>query len=156
MGAFMTLCLCEYEGYRMLCYASSNRSGATLSAGPCGDWAHLGFKKSRGSPFDWIMVVRSSELVRFYPEAKWRGTPVHVAMWSWGQADPRPYVGCSLNLHEIDQQRWFGTTGLKYAELIAPCAELGWRVDLRDHSAYGAVPIDELELVEGPPPEGAF
>ncbi len=94
--------------------------------------------------------------IRFYPEAKWRGTPVHVAMWSWGQADPRPHVGCSVNLHEIDQQRWFGTTGLKHAELIAPCAELGWRVDLLDRSAYGAVPIDELELVEGPPTEGTF
>ena len=94
--------------------------------------------------------------IRFFPKARWRGTRLFVAMWSWGQADPRPHVGCSVNLPEIDQERWFGRTGLQYAELIEPCAKLGWRVDLLDAAVYGAVPIDELELTEGPPPEGVF
>ena len=104
----------------------------------------------------WVQSNAPLTGIRFFPKARWRGTRLFVAMWSWGQADPRPHVGCSVNLLEIDQERWFGRTGLQYAELIEPCAKLGWRVDLLDAAVYGAVPIDELELTEGPPPEGVF
>lgn len=104
----------------------------------------------------WAKYFPSLTGIRFFPKARWRGTRLFVAMWSWGQTDPRPHVGCSVNLPEIDQERWFGRTGLQYAELIEPCAKLGWRVDLLDAAVYGAVPIDELELTEGPPPEGVF
>ena len=77
-----------------------------------------------------------------------------IDMWSHGQ--DRPYVGCTMNPAKIDQQRWFGRTGLTLEQMIEPCAALGLRLDVRDHAVYGAVPLDELELIEGPPPEGAF
>ncbi len=154
MGAIVSLLLCEYKSKRMLCYASSDHTGATLSAGLIGDWTTMGFKRSQGSPFDWIKVVHSATGIRFFPKAYWRGTPVGIAGWCVHTPDAR--VHCEVMSNEINQEAWFGRRYKSSLEWAPLARAIGWDYDFHDMIAARYCTIDELELVEGPPPEGPF
>lgn len=54
--------------------------------------------------------------------------------------------------------RWFGhrPTDPLHLDRVAWMNSIGWSWDVRDEMGHRACRIDELELIGGPPPEGAF
>jgi hypothetical protein len=92
--------------------------------------------------------------IRFFPKAYWRGTPVGIAGWCVHTPDAR--VHCEVMANDINQQAWFGRRFKSSLEWAPLARALGWGYDHNDMIATRYCTIDELELVEGPPPEGTF
>ncbi len=91
---------------------------------------------------------------RFFPKAYWHGTPVWITAWCVHTPDAR--VQCEVMANEINQEAWFGRRYKSSLEWAPLARELGWGYDFNDMIATRYCTIDELDLVEGPPPEGPF
>lgn len=102
----------------------------------------------------------SVEGIRFFPKHSWRGSQIAIYGWSSRHPD-RPVLNCVVWRDWINPAKWFGMEGVKVqqidtVELMELCGGLGWNYDINDNIGYRYCTIDELELIEGPPPEGAF
>lgn len=105
-------------------------------------------------------MITTPEGTRFFPEVRWRGSRISISSWSARHPD-KPTLCCVVGRDWIDPAAWFGLAGVKPSqvdseELMRLCADLGWNYDIRDDIGYRYCTIDELELIEGPPPKGAF
>ena len=102
----------------------------------------------------WSKYFPDPSAIRFFPKAYWRGTPVGIAGWCVHTPDAQ--VQCEVMSNEINQEAWFGRRYKSSLEWAPLARALGWGYDHNDMIATRYCTIDELELVEGPPPEGTF
>jgi len=96
---------------------------------------------------------------RFFPDARWLGARVVISGWAPRSAEP--LLMCGVERDEIDPRRWFGrpeacAVDIDPEEFMIACREIGWSYSPRDGNAGRLCRVDELELTEGPPPEGVF
>jgi len=98
--------------------------------------------------------------IRFFPDVRWRGSRISITGWSHLHPG-KAVLSCVVGRDWIDPEKWFGRVGerpdqMDAVELMQLCGELGWNYDVRDGIGYRFCTLDELELNEGPPPEGVF
>jgi hypothetical protein len=117
------------------------------------------------------------EGITFYPETRYWGMPVHPEHWH--RESEEPLLCCRLmgdEIHrltgppglaeasrlagrsEADRQHWLGLVEEAKArgrELRTRLVEDGW-LDGGGEGLVKYVHVDDLEKIEGPPPEGAF
>ena len=115
----------------------------------CGlNMQHLpGFQ--RVTPPGMFLYGSSGDLdaITFYPDIRYKGCGGRPVMWKPDGTEPILYCEMGTPPSWSRQQR-----EAKIAELEAE----GWKWDRRDGIGRGYVHVDDLEKVEGPPPEGAF
>lgn len=161
--------------------ASPGFSGCALSGG---DWTRLeslGFVRYTSSVENyptyvcWRKSVPSLDGINFFPEVRYRGAPVAVDQWHTESAEP--LVRCFLG----DMNPLIDQTGPTMNEILAANRAKDydtWRRLCREREECGQavvqrlkeegwesigrdgfckyIHVDELEKIEGPPPEGAF
>lgn len=88
-------------------------------------------------------------LFRFYPEIRWKGRRVHV--WNgWDPNSSEPMLQCLLDLGEL------GAASASDAEVkVQELIEEGWSWNWRE-GGLKYIHVNDLEKIEGPPPEGPF
>lgn len=117
----------------------------------------------------WRREVACAEISVFFPEVTYRGIDVFADHWvtSWGPDQLRlrytPYNTVARRLGNAlfqagkpvpkDLDEW-----AEWDRDAATLERLGWKLDRSgfDRVAWGVVPLAELELIEGPAPEGPF
>ena len=86
--------------------------------------------------------------ITFYPEVRYRGMIVHPCAWHPESTEP---------ILKVLTGRWLRKVSSDEAAEIMETAtkELGWEWD-HHHGSGGYIHVDELEKIEGPPPDGVF
>jgi hypothetical protein len=95
----------------------------------------------------WYGIAKLTEHITFYPRISYKGCGGRPVMWKADTTEPILYceIGTPPGWSRQQQEA-------KISELEAE----GWKWDRRDGVGRGYVHVDDLEKVEGPPPEGAF
>jgi hypothetical protein len=87
---------------------------------------------------------------KFYPELRFRQVPVKPYWWQPGTSEP------VLRCHVGDWIPWeLAHDQAKASELIEALTRDGWLWDQRA-GGWKFIHVDDLEKIEGPPPEGPF
>ncbi len=100
----------------------------------------------------WESSTRWTDELRLFPEIRYHGCKVYPYGWHTTAREPMLQIFAD----DIDASKYFkanplaNTTDLRRA-LIAD----GWDWDARE-GGFKYVHVDELEKIEGPPPEGPF
>lgn len=117
----------------------------------------------------WQIEQRSDlDEVQIFVKASWRGRPVRLTQW----ADDSPggqRVGVHIDNHGLPKQRELALFNERMARppnlllravreeweaFVRPLTAAGWAAEtVREFSASGIVPVEELELTAGPLPE---
>jgi len=106
-----------------------------------------GFKQGKFNAF-WHRQFESTEELKFYRTLFYMGYevwPMH-----WHMESPEPLLYC-----RIDGNAFSGHGEAVFMEHISKLKSLGWKCDLRE-GCEKYVHVDELEKIEGPPPDGVF
>ena len=91
---------------------------------------------------------------RFFIEARVNGVSVTPLSWSSRHEEPR--VCCVVEALDMDWVKWFGREPIDVWDRVTLMESVGWSWDVRDDMGHRACRLEEVELIEGPPPEGAF
>ncbi len=81
---------------------------------------------------------------------------VKVTPLSWSSRHEEPRVCCVIEAPDMDWLKWFGREPTDVWDRVALMESAGWSWDVKDDMGHRACRLDELELIEGPPPEGPF
>lgn len=118
------------------------------------DWAQqLGMQ--RHVPAFWSKHLESIAGIRFFPEIRYRG--VRVLPYSWHPTEAAPVLLVDVNPNDRDlYTRYFIKPPNNHDEMLRALKLDGWDVYDGREGAWKYVHVDELEKIEGPPPEGLF
>ena len=95
--------------------------------------------------------VPFDESIRFFPELRFQG--IRVTPTGWHPKSEEPLVRCEIGAGGLGGGR--GIDPHEYQRIVDELVNLGWEWDYRE-GGQGYVHVDDLEKIEGPPPEGAF
>lgn len=86
--------------------------------------------------------------ILFYPQLRWQGFQVTPVCWNRESTEP-------LVLCRMETQSLGAKSDKEYERLVADMRTMGWHWDLME-GGHKYIHVDELEKIDGPPPEGAF
>lgn len=96
----------------------------------------------------WVWSNAPIAGITFYPQLRWHGFPVTPISWAKGATEPM--LRCSIGpLTQKDIPPGIE----RFTDYLRAH---GWAWSVRDFMGERTVHVDELEKIEGPPPEGAF
>lgn len=99
--------------------------------------------------------LRPFDVMVFYPEIRYRG--VRVLPYSWHPTETEPVLLVDVYPYDRDlYARYFLKPPKDHDEMLRALKLDGWDVYDGREGAWKYVHVDELEKIEGPPPEGAF
>lgn len=90
--------------------------------------------------------------IRFFPEIRYRGCKVYPEWWH--RESSEPLLAVHLLRNDLDLEKFF-VRPPSFNDLLRAMAADGWQGDARE-GWHKYIHVDELEKIEGPPPEGAF
>lgn len=149
--------LCLYANQLYLCGASDKPEWAgkvsliSSRFGPFATgltWKHEVFRSYASAD------LRSLGGILFFPEVRVNG--VKVTPLSWSSRHDEPRVSCVVEAPDMDWVKWFGREPTDAWDRVALMESAGWSWDVKDDMGHRACRLKEFELIEGPPPEGAF
>ena len=107
-----------------------------------------GFRADRFGGY-WSRPFDQMTDMKCFPVLKFRGAPVRAI--NWHPKSEEPLVRCHMEPHHLVPD---GNTE-RYMRLVEEMKAQEWEWDIREGGdAY--IHVDELEKIEGPPPEGPF
>jgi len=134
--------LAQWNGRLYLVHANENIVGVNLATPFEYDAPSPPFQSSRFGVY--FANFRSPDGITFYPELRYKGAKVYPEAWVQGTTEP--ILRCRLM--GWDAQSVGYTMEQRRAD--------GWKyADPRDGGTRH-LHVDELEKIEGPPPEGVF
>jgi hypothetical protein len=93
--------------------------------------------------------------IRFFPELRYRGC--RVTPYSWHPTATEPILCVEIDPYDEDlSKRYFKRPFVDHIERCEALLSDGWDIYDPREGARKYVHVDELEKIEGPPPEGAF
>ena len=96
--------------------------------------------------------LRPFDRMIFFPEIRYRGSKVYP--WGWHPTAREPIL--KIFADDIDASKYFiGNPLVNTSDLRRALIADGWDWDARE-GGFKYVHVDELEKIEGPPPEGPF
>lgn len=117
-------------------------------------WAQEhGFRRYWSGAF-WDKYCPDLAGIRFFPRLSVRGC--RVVPWQWHPTAEEPLLMVFMEPEDLDLSRYFlKPPAFKGEEIMRAMRADGWGWDQRE-GGWKYFHVDELEKVEGPPPEGAF
>jgi hypothetical protein len=100
----------------------------------------------------WHKHFATTDGIRFFPEIRYRGCKVYP-VW-WHRESSEPLLAVHLPPRDLDFSNFF-VRPPKLDDLQRAMEADGWQGDGRE-GWHKYVHVDELEKIEGPPPEGPF
>jgi hypothetical protein len=149
--------LCEYKGKCYLCGGSADPQWL--------GWVSLIGRRDWQLPngLDWqredvraYAALKPHQVsgVRFFPTILYRGCKVRPRYWHREAAQPLLLI--SMWIDDLILEKYFVKPPANDAFAIQAAMEAdGWSWDLRE-GGDKYVHVDELEKIEGPPPQGAY
>ncbi len=100
----------------------------------------------------WESSTRWTDELRLFPEIRYRGCKVYPEWWDRESSDP--LLAVHLPPSDLDFSKFF-VRPPTLDDLQRAMEADGWQGDGRE-GWHKYVHVDELEKIEGPPPEGPF
>jgi hypothetical protein len=116
-----------------------------------------GFGPPPGAGQYLVRQVQSTEGIQIFPQLSYRGCRVSPEYWNPETSEP--VLRCFLQPEEIGPELLGGAPVPDYVnqfpQFLRLVQEDGWKWDMRDGGTK-YIHVDDLEKIEGPPPEGPF
>lgn len=135
--------LCRWDDEWHLASRANPQTGGCSLAFRLKGGAPPGFELYRYKTF-WHRYFPTFDGLAFYPITRFRNAPVFLHWWSWEV--PEPLIHCRLMGWDAH------SAGYTDKQQIAD----GWVGAGSGDGATKWIHVDDLEKIEGPPPDGAF
>ena len=146
----MSLMLAELAGQSLLASFAPHLRGCNLSTrvDPVAHAEKYHLWQNR----IWVWSEADPAKVRFFPEIRYRGCKVYPEWWH--RESSEPLLAVHLPPRDLDFSKFF-VRPPTLDDLQRAMEADGWQGDGRE-GWHKYVHVDELEKIEGPPPEGPF